>query len=317
MDPSNLQCSQVGSLEYRRLCQTLNQPIGVTAETPRSFTGTRDTDLLILNQMSDQDLINVCAVNTYVNNLCNHPSFWLHRVLQKYGKQLGSGREIKDKYIPDGTSWKDYYLWLSGLLEGDVELAHVIAVENNREDLMIMLDIEPSETVVGVGFRTPVYINENLRGFLTEGNFGPSDLSNLWSVPLNHYISALSTGITTRSMLTPLFNIYAQVNHMQQDPNNKAVLTATPMMHKWFGETFRKLAERPQRQRRDGTLIPKFDPQNFRYASLQSIIADNTIKRDQLTPEQLTNLTNPDLTKRLDAEQKLLSSILAQYRKKR
>ena len=316
IDPPNLQCSQVGSLTQRRLCQTLNLPFDVPLETPRPFTGLPDTDILLLYQMSDQDLINVCAVNKYVNNLCNHPSFWLNRILSRYGDQLGSGQEIRNKYIPPGTSWKDYYLWLSGLLEGPRGMAYFIAVENDREDLMILLSIEPSKVGVGLGFKTPQYISANLIGFLTEANFGSSDPTNLYSLPLNTYISAISTGISNRSVLTVLFRIYIKVNDtVNTDPNAKRSSKATPLMHKWLGETFKKLSEAPQRYKQ-GVPIPKFDPNKMSMSYIQKIFIVNTINRDQLTPEQLAVLTDPEISKRLKNEVKLYSSIHKYLRNK-
>ena len=305
IDPSNLQCSQVGSLTQRRLCQTLNLPFDVPLETPRPFTGLPDTDILLLYQMSDQDLINVCAVNKYVNNLCNHPSFWLNRVLSRYGDQLGSGKEIKDKYIPDGTSWKDYYLWLSGLLEGPRGMAHFIAAENNREDLMILL--EPSEVVVQRIFNDPLYINDNLRGFLAEADFGPSDPTNPYSLPLNRYISAISNGITNWNILKVLFSIYLRLNNIGWADRR---FEATPLMHKWFGKTFNKLSEA-----HINIDEPKFDPNMMRYhRDVNITISDNIISRDQLSPEQLAALTDPEISKRLDNEYKLYLSIMEYLR---
>lgn len=318
MDPSNLQCPQVGSPQYRRLCQTLSVPVFYEKGTPKALTGLPATDLLILNELSDEDLIDTCAVNKYVNNLCNNDSFWLNRVIDRYGKKLGHGTVIRKKYIPDGTSWKEYYLWLSGLLDGPEDIAYLIAIEHDREDLLILLDMKIDIEPV-FGFRNPIYINENLRLFLENGNFGPSDPTNPWSIPLNKFILAATTGITTRTIMTLLSSIYIYVNDMQKDPQNKQFLTSTPLMDKYFQETYIRLAAKPQRYRvyKGGVkkLIPKFDPKRFAWAAFQQIIADNVIKRDQLTQEELNLLKNPEIIERLDVESKLYRSIRTYYRK--
>jgi len=132
MNPSNLNCSQVGSPQYRRLCQSLSLSPGKTGRLPSTLTGNPATDILILQQLPDKDLISVCAVDNYVNNLCNNESFWLNRTLERYGDQLGSGPEIREKYIPTGTSWKDYYIWLTGLLEGPSEIFSVVFTRRKR-----------------------------------------------------------------------------------------------------------------------------------------------------------------------------------------
>lgn len=299
MDPSNLECRQVGSLEYRRLCQTLSHKPTSDQKLPSTFTGNPATDIIVLQQLPDQDLTSVCAVDQYINNLCNNESFWLNRTLAKYGDMLGSGREIRDNYIPNGTTWKDYYIWLTGLMEGPTEIATVIANDHVRDDLKILLGLEDAPPPLV--FNVPVYINNNLRGFLSEANFGPSDPSNPWSVPLRDYISSVSTRITTRAMLTVLFSIYVNVNKLY----SKNFVTADPLMYKWFGDTFNTMT----------VSDPYFDPKHyFKYNKLQIIVSRNIISRRALTPEQELFLTNQYIINRLGAEQKLLSQVNNYYR---
>ena len=302
MDPSNLNCSQVGSLEYRRLCQTLSLNPALHRRLPSTFTGNAATDILILQQLPDEDLVSVCSLDNYINNLCNNESFWLNRTLNRYGDVLGSGLEIKEKYIPDGTSWKEYYIWLTGLLDGPPEAAAVIANDHNRDDLKLLLGLEDAPPSAPSGFKLPVYINDNLRGFLSEANFGPSDPSNPWSVPLKDYISAVSTGITTRAMLTVLFTLYIKLNNLLA----KGYISADPLMYKWFGDTFNTIKDSD----------PSFDPKQFRYNQLHRIISPNVIPRTNLTPEQQSTLTNQDLLNRLEAESKLISKTY-HYRSKK
>lgn len=304
MNLPKLDCSQVGSLEYRRLCQTLSLP-PLGERRPSTFTGIPATDILVLQELPDKDLISVCATDKYLNDLCNNESFWLNRTLNSYRDQLGSGSNIREKYIPDGTSWKDYYIWVTGLLDGPPEIATLIATDHNRNDLKILLGIEDAEPGVafGMGFKTPIYINNNLRGFLSEADLGRSDPSKP-SLPLNQFISAISTGISNRAELTPLFNIYVKVNKMQLYPHEKQFLTATPLMYKWFGNTFAKIRSK----------FSYFDPEKFRFADLQGIIHSNIIPKDTLTPEQMNRLEDPEIVSRLHGEKDMLSRILQIYR---
>ncbi len=200
MNLLNQDCTRIDSPIYRSLCQTLSAPITVNIET-RAFTGSPDTDLLILNKLSDRDLIDVCATNKYVNNLCNHPSFWMHRLIDRYGKYLGTAREIRQRYIPNGTSWKEYYLWLSGLLDNENPyIARNIANVHNRNDLKIIL--------------FPIKIKGPLLSFVRTSNFGLSDPANPASMPLRNVMSVVVNDITTRRKLILLFDIYRKYNQV-------------------------------------------------------------------------------------------------------
>ena len=48
------------------------------------FTGNKDADrLILLNLDSDREILNICSLNKYGNELCNE-SFFMNRTLQKY-----------------------------------------------------------------------------------------------------------------------------------------------------------------------------------------------------------------------------------------
>lgn len=110
---------------------------------------------------------------------------------------------------------------------------------------------------------------------------------------------------------------------MQQNPKDKSFLTATPLMYKYFQNTFDMLAARSP-----------FDPKYFRYKSLQSIIHDNLYKENELNDEQRTLTGNfikdyngrdiatvrqkrisNEMKERYKLEQKLVSEIYRTYRK--
>lgn len=169
------------------------------------------------------------------------------------------------------------------------------------------------------GFKNPILVTDAMREFFRNANLGPSDPSNLNSAPLNSQLAVGFNGVTTRAIMTPLFNIYAQVNGMQKDPANKQFLTSTPQMDQYFATTYARLAAAPQKfakADKQGVRkpLPKFDPRRFRYASIQSIVADNTVKKELLTAQQAAVLADQATKDRLEQEQALVSSILAAYR---
>ncbi len=51
-----------------------------------SLTGIRDLDMQILLNLNDSELPRVCAVNKYVNKLCEHDDFWYRRIMNKIAK---------------------------------------------------------------------------------------------------------------------------------------------------------------------------------------------------------------------------------------
>lgn len=176
------------------------------------------------------------------------------------------------------------------------------------------------------GFKNPILVTDNMREFFSQANLGPSGLEdtgvrrknkkgeeevvyrlNPNSPPLNTVLAVGQNGVTTRAIMTPLFNIYAQVNDMQKDPENKQFLTSTPEMDRYFQETYRTLEARPQKYQKDKETgkpdmakpIPKFDPKRFRYASIQSIVAENTVPKANLSDEQKAVLADLPVDKSL------------------
>ena len=103
---------------------------------------------------------------------------------------------------------------------------------------------------------------------------------------------------------------------MQKDPDKK-YLTSTPLMDQYFQQTYDYLLTLPQKFRyKDGFRepIPKFKPESFRIADFQRIIANNAIKKDNLTKNQLLLLNDPRIKERIEQELKFLRGILQMYR---
>lgn len=215
----------------------------------------------------------------------------------------------------------------------------------------------------GTGFRIPIRVSENLCNFFRDANLGPVDPNDPKSGHLKAQIPLLIDGsITSAALLTPLFSIYAIVNNLtslassnRSDPRNpkSALLAADQMnhqmlgadalMHKWFRETFDLLKSRGSHMTDNGSEIPAFDPQNFKYASFQSLVSLNRRTRDgkikrkvgsdlveevnpagpALSPDEVTILDPnnqakdaTDLRQELEREQKRVSETLTIYREK-
>jgi len=238
----------------------------------------RDIFLYMSGYIEPEQLSALCRVNkNFYNHICNS-KFWLQKLINTYG--------VSRKYIDMTKGPNNTYYGLYQELE-EAKNMYIPTL---------------------AGFKTPIRVTDNMREFIRNGDFGLSDPNDPNSPPLNQMLMVTENNITTRSMLTPLFNIYAHVNDMQQDPNNKQYLTSTPTMDQYFRETYLKLARRPEKFRRDGTPIPGFDPKRFRYASLQYIISENTDRSRKLIENVAV------IKKLLERDQVTISNALKVYR---
>lgn len=178
-------------------------------------------------------------------------------------------------------------------------------------------DIDTVE-IKSVGFKNPIYVNDTMKNFIANADFGyiiPNDPN---SGKLNSVLQVTQNNISTRAMLITLFSIYVRVNNMNIDQNK---YKSTSDMNKYFQETYQNLMNRPQRYLKgpDGNPdltkpIPKFDPNNFKYTAIQLIIGDNVIPTRELTKDQTDYLKNPKVINRLNAEYDLVIQVLGTYR---
>ena len=67
----------------------------------QKFTGNKDVDFKIMENMDDKTLLNFCLTNKYISALCNYDPFWRRR----FSDRIGYG-VLK----PTDMSWKKYYL---------------------------------------------------------------------------------------------------------------------------------------------------------------------------------------------------------------
>lgn len=76
-----------------------------------TLTKNKDTDIIILQQLSDYELGKVCSVNKYVNSICNDNKFWLNRTMLKFNLTGEETQKMK-KYLGFHT-YKELYVYLS------------------------------------------------------------------------------------------------------------------------------------------------------------------------------------------------------------
>lgn len=124
--------------EYRLLYDIVHVPFQSRDNpSPKSFTGLPSTDVMILEQLSDEDLLSTCMVNHYVNDLCRNEYFWMRRTVDKYGKVLGDATTIAEKYKPASVTWKDYYIWITDILKRASDI-YLDVLMSEREDVLAL-----------------------------------------------------------------------------------------------------------------------------------------------------------------------------------
>lgn len=148
---------------YRRLCTLLSSSSYDLSNNKSniSFTGNYNTDELVLQNLPDKDLISVCQTNKYVNTLCKKEYFWINRVLLNYGKFLGTVEYIEKNYIPSDVSWKDYYFWISSLLQE--ENLYMILANANLKKRQDIVNIIEGLTDVRVLYTSDIYGTGHIR----------------------------------------------------------------------------------------------------------------------------------------------------------
>ena len=62
----------------------------------------KDVDFIIMMELNDKDLYNLCQINKYGKKLCSNEDFWRNRLWKYYGKI----------YPEEGQKWKEFYLKL-------------------------------------------------------------------------------------------------------------------------------------------------------------------------------------------------------------
>ncbi len=80
-----------------------NDEINIATRSEKiEFTGIKDTDLLILKELNDKDLFQMCLVNKALNRACRDENFWRERLANK-------DSSILNYKLPTET-WRRFYL---------------------------------------------------------------------------------------------------------------------------------------------------------------------------------------------------------------
>lgn len=202
------------------------------------------------------------------------------------------------------------------------------------------------------GFSKPMFITEALRNFFGSTKLGPAYTEqtdaegNVSYVPLGRDLRDclecfLTKNVTSSSLLTPLFSIYAIQNKMQY-ADERAFLKATPEMERHFAKIFKALKEDDTRKLAEvqakikervdsGVVLSKedaleeaseletaqkrmFDSTKFRYSRFPSIVSHCRVNNEELSDEQKAFLADEEIINAVKAEQKIVSETLNYYR---
>lgn len=68
-----------------------------------SFGKVADVDKLILQNLDDKDLFNICLVDKYFRDICKDNFFWYNRFIKNFGQHAA-------KYKPEKRKWRDHYI---------------------------------------------------------------------------------------------------------------------------------------------------------------------------------------------------------------
>lgn len=95
------------------------------------FTGNKQADMLILQEVDDRELNVICqSGNRYVNSLCSDQTFYINRAVKRLGYPIQQLRVLKGSY-----SWKELYYALARNSEDDT----MRAIEKRNFELFKIL----------------------------------------------------------------------------------------------------------------------------------------------------------------------------------
>jgi len=278
-----------------------------------SFTGQRDTDLLIMEKLDDYNLFKFCATNKYTRNLCENEIFWRNRLISKFGKE-----SLKFK-IPNRT-WKNYYLKLVYAIDMGNKKALKDQTNSSVEDKKIKAELYyardypdvvqflfdkylkniPNIPVIG-GFESIVFLREPLIQFIKNANFGgiagPDGGAKI-QVILEPY---LERGILTRSIIFMLFSLYTYANHLSFKENGTTYFKVGPDVQKYLTPYINLLEDRG------------INPNKFRYNNFQSFGHYGIIPTTELNETQKNVVKDEVLTNQLRAISLFLTSIIKMW----
>jgi hypothetical protein len=174
----------------------------------------------------------------------------------------------------------------------------------------------------GGGFSLPIRVTDELKNFFATANLGPVDPSDPKSPSLSSQLFLLTqAGVTSPSLLTPLFSIYVNRNGLQ-DKEQRNILHCDDHMRKHLSNTLTRLQKeiqphqsKPSKSGKPARMLPGFNPASFPYYYLQNIVQANKVS---MTKDETAALaSDTSVSTRLQQEQQLVSAILDSYREAR
>ena len=177
-----------------------------------SLTGIRDVDMNIILQLEDSDLPRVCAVNKYVNEICESDAFWYRRLinritkvrddnLSKYKKLIiidVTGKRIREMQRFFGLkSLKELNMFLNELPRNAVYLLYYTFPSFDEQIRLIYKEFKEEEL--------PTYINRSELRYEMRRQAAKSHYSLRNNRKINNY--------TFQFTITPTRKILPQENY--------------------------------------------------------------------------------------------------------
>ena len=181
------------------------------SEQNYGFTGNKDVDTQIMQNLNDTDLAKVCSLNSYTRKLCLDENFWMNRTMARFGTIIPIDELVKFKN--EFNTWKKYYLDLVNFLEyiynNKTELNfetsglyHTILTDRN--DLKIIRDVVQQRTSE---FQNILFRNkpEDVEKFLNKDFINPNRIFSEFS---NQHVKSIDPKKKRDRILEIIFNDY-------------------------------------------------------------------------------------------------------------
>lgn len=250
----------------------------------------------------------------------------IHGIVSKLSRnQYAVTQEGKEITLPDGQVTNEidrnvYNLWEKKLFSDISQLGKYFTKSYHRKRKGPRPTLDADGNPILTGFERPAIMSENLRKFFDEADLGLVDDSLPHDPDTNPYIRdqislLLQNRMSSPAVLTPLFTIYARKKKLTNNATSNrgkdenlqdgGRLGADDAMKEAFRETFTALTlsdkELDQKagvrfDKRTKRVITPFDPNDFQFASFQSIIAMNSANPTGSIVRKRT-VVNPDGTK--------------------
>ena len=127
-----------------------------------SLTQNKDTDIIILQQLSDSELGKVCKVNKYVNSICNDDKFWLNRLIIKLKFTGEEATKLRD-YL-GYNNFKELYVYLQTFQTKMTRNGKTLTIDRQKYVNFLRKGRSTLDDIINRNIKTtlPVYVDRNL-----------------------------------------------------------------------------------------------------------------------------------------------------------